>query len=87
MGIYSTSSCGQGPTSTLMAFRIVSLARGFGISLSTLPRLNSTNPLAAKPALIFLAINTLSLIGLYRKVKYYLLIISIPPYSSYLTYL
>ena len=64
---------------------IAGLARGAGILLSTLSRLNGNRPLIAKPALIFFGVNTLSLIGLYRVVKYSLLIIFIPPYLSQLT--
>ena len=56
--------------------------RGGGILLNTLSGLNRNKPLIAKLALIFLDINTLSLTGLYREVKYFLPIIFTPPYSN-----
>jgi hypothetical protein len=65
-----------------LAFGIASLARGTGILLSTLFGLNRNKLLVVKPALIFFGINTLSLAGLYRKVKYSLLIVFISSYSS-----
>jgi hypothetical protein len=52
-----------------MAFGIVSSAGVFGISLSTLSGLNGNKLHAAKPALIFLGVNALSLAGLNRDVK------------------
>ena len=61
---------------------MASLVRRVGILLSTLFGLNKKKLLAAKLALIFFSINALSLTGLYREVKYFLLIIFIPPHSS-----
>ncbi|XTI94266.1 hypothetical protein V2W45_1252525, partial [Cenococcum geophilum] len=68
-----------------LAFRTVSLARGFYTPLSTLSRLNRNKPVTAHLAIIFLLVNALSYIGLYREVKCSLLTISIPPRFSRLT--
>jgi hypothetical protein len=85
IGVCGSMSCRQDPTSTLSALKIAGLARGAGILLSTLFKLNGNRPLIVKPALIFLSINALSLAGLYRVVKYSLLIVFIPSYLSRLT--
>ena len=42
---------------------------GLRIELSTLSRLNGNKPLAAKPALMFLAVNAFTRAGLKREVK------------------
>jgi len=59
---------------------------GLGIELSTLSRLNGNKLLTTKPALMFLAMKAFTHVGLKREVKYFLLIILIPPRSSYSTY-
>jgi hypothetical protein len=47
--------------STSTAFEMVSSVEGFGIPLSTLSGLNGTSPLAAKLAMIFLAVKAVIL--------------------------
>jgi hypothetical protein len=64
-GVWSTSLCKHDPAK-LSAVATVSSAGSFGISLSTLSRLNGNRPVAAHPALMFLLFNALSLAGLYR---------------------
>ena len=46
-GVCSISSRARGPTTTSLAFGIVTLAGGFGTTLRTLSGLNATNPLTA----------------------------------------
>jgi hypothetical protein len=85
-GVCGSTSCRQDPTLTSSALRIAGSARGAGILLSTLSRLNGNKPHTAKPALIFFGVNALSLAELYREVKCSLPIVFIPPYSSRLTW-
>lgn len=54
------------------------------ILLSTLSELNKNKLYTAKPILIFFSVNTLSLTGLYRKIKYSLSIVFISLYSNQL---
>jgi hypothetical protein len=63
-GVCGSTSCRQDPTSTSSALRMAGSARGAGILLSTLSRLNRIRPLIAKPALIFFGVNALPLAGL-----------------------
>ncbi|XTI85095.1 hypothetical protein V2W45_1234166 [Cenococcum geophilum] len=65
----------------LLAFGTVSLARGFYTPLSTLSKLNGNKLVTAHLAIIFLLVNTLSRIGLYREVKY-----SLPTISTLLQF-
>jgi hypothetical protein len=58
---------------------------GLGIELSILSGLNGNKPLAAKPALMFLAVNAFTRAGLKREVKCSLPIVLTPPRSSRLT--
>lgn len=69
IGVYGSTSCGQGPTLTSSAVGIAGISTGAGILLSTLSGLNRNKPLAAKPALIFLGVNALFLAELYKNVK------------------
>jgi hypothetical protein len=55
---------------------------GLGIELSTLSGLNGNKPLAAKPALMFLAVKAFARAGLNREVKCSLPIVLTPPRSS-----
>ena len=81
-GVCGSTSCRQDPTSTSSALGMTGSAGGAGILLSTLSGLNGNRPLIAKPALIFLGVNALSLAGLYRAVKCSLPIAFTPPCSS-----
>ena len=83
--VYGFISYRQNFTFTLSAPGITNSARGAGIFLSTLSRLNGNKPLTAKPALIFFSVNAFSLIRLYKKVKCFLPIVFIFFYSSRLT--
>jgi predicted transcriptional regulator len=85
IGVYGFTSCRQDLTFTLLALKMASLAKGAGILLSTLFKLNGNRPLVVKLALIFFSVNALSLIRLYKVVKCSLLIVFTPPYSSQLT--
>ena len=69
----------DGQDITLLIFRIIFLAKGFGVYRSTLSKLNRNKPVTAHPAIMFFLVDALSLVGLYKEVKYSLLAVSKTP--------
>jgi hypothetical protein len=76
LGVCSASSCRQDPTASSAFGRVIG---GFGVSLSTLSRLNGNKLVVAYLVVMFLLVNAFSLAGLYKEVKCSLPTISTPP--------
>jgi len=88
--IYNTLSCEQDfifVSLTFRTIRLLELVEDFDIYLKTLFELNKNKLFTAKLALIFFDINTIFLVELKKKVKYYLLIVFISFYLSQLVWL
>jgi hypothetical protein len=78
-GVCSSTSYRQDPTFILSALGMAESAGGVSILLSTLSRFNKNKLFITKPILIFFSVNIISLIRLYKEVKYFLSIIFISP--------